>query len=122
MEEQTVTQEKKVLFTVDACYPEDRYTKTMFVRTIRLPMKICKFMIPVILAELLALTILDRKRTAVWSGILLLIAFFYVLIVFIMPLKAKKNTAQSMLRAKTAFSIPTMRTASESSRRPSKRC
>ena len=91
MEEQTVTQEKKALFTVDACYPEERYTKRLFIRTIRLPMKVCKFIIPVIMAELLALTILDRKGTAVWSGILLLIAFFYVLIVFIMPLKAKKK-------------------------------
>ena len=43
------------------------------------------------MAEMLALSVLDQKSAGTWSTLLLFIAFLYILVLVILPLKAKKR-------------------------------
>ncbi len=87
MEEQSVTQAREVVFSLETCYPEERYTRAMFIPTIRKPLKFCKYAMLPVLAELLALSVLNQK----WCGSMLLVTAVYLWILFGIPLHAKKK-------------------------------
>lgn len=91
MEENIQAPEKEIIYTFEACHPEQRDTKTAFVKPARLPLLLGKFLIPVVMAEMLVLSVLDQKDAGTWSVLLICIAFLYVFVLVILPQKAKKR-------------------------------